>query len=165
EPLVPEDRRCQLDAIRAELRHDHLLCGRPVHGALVVRGQVRGLGDALLPPAAAGRSATGRSIMDVPVAARICSAVTPGAVSASTRPPGVASRTPRSVMIRSTHAFPVSGSVHSSRILGSPSRVVWLMTTISLRTPCTRSIAPPIPLIILPGTDQLARSPRAETCM
>ena len=31
--------------------------------------------------------------------------------------------------------------------------------------PCTRSIAPPMPLTILPGTIQLARSPFFDTCM
>ena len=66
--------------------------------------------------------------------------------------------------VRRTPA-PVSGSVHSLTILGLPSLAVCSITTITRRAPCTRSIAPPIPLIILPGTAQLARSPRAETCI
>ncbi|CAM5308582.1 hypothetical protein SALBM135S_05065 [Streptomyces alboniger] len=68
-------------------------------------------------------------------------------------------------MIRSTQPLPVSGSVHASRIFGEPSLAVWVMTTMTPRAPCTRSIAPPMPVIILPGTAQLARSPRAETCI
>ena len=36
---------------------------------------------------------------------------------------------------------------------------------ITRRAPWTRSIAPPMPLTILPGMSQLARSPRGLTCM
>ena len=39
------------------------------------------------------------------------------------------------------------------------------MTTITRPAPLTRSIAPPMPLTMAPGTIQLARSPVAETCM
>ncbi len=68
-------------------------------------------------------------------------------------------------MIRLTHAAPVSGSVHFSTILGEPSRAVCSIITITRAAPWTRSIAPPIPLIIFPGTAQLARSPRTSTCI
>ncbi len=37
--------------------------------------------------------------------------------------------------------------------------------TTTLLAPCTRSIAPPIPLTIFPGIIQFAMSPRADTCM
>ena len=37
--------------------------------------------------------------------------------------------------------------------------------TMTRLAPCTRSIAPPMPLTILPGIIQLARSPRRDTCM
>ena len=67
-------------------------------------------------------------------------------------------------MIRSTQRIPVSGRVHSSRIFGLPSLAVCSMITTMRRAPATRSIAPPIPLTIFPGTIQLARSPCAETC-
>ena len=39
------------------------------------------------------------------------------------------------------------------------------MSTMTRLAPWTRSIAPPMPLTILPGTIQLARSPLTETCM
>jgi hypothetical protein len=39
------------------------------------------------------------------------------------------------------------------------------MTTTTRLTPATRSMAPPMPLTILPGTIQLARSPVSDTCM
>ena len=72
-------------------------------------------------------------------------------------------------MIRLTTRRPVSGSVHSGRILRSspPSfrRAVCSISTITRLTPATRSIAPPIPLTILPGIIQLARSPLALTCI
>ena len=39
------------------------------------------------------------------------------------------------------------------------------ISTITRLAPWTRSIAPPIPLTILPGIIQFAMSPAAETCM
>jgi hypothetical protein len=39
------------------------------------------------------------------------------------------------------------------------------MITTTRRAPWTRSIAPPIPLTILPGTNQLAMSPVGVTCI
>ena len=39
------------------------------------------------------------------------------------------------------------------------------MTTITRLTPATRSMAPPMPLTILPGIIQLARSPFTATCI
>ncbi|SEF17057.1 hypothetical protein SAMN05216533_8128 [Streptomyces sp. Ag109_O5-10] len=106
-----------------------------------------------------------RIIRGASVRAVMSSAVTPGAVSTSARPAGVTSSTPRSVMIRWTHRSPVSGRVHSSTILGVPSLAVCSIRTMTRRAPWTRSIAPPMPLTILPGIIQLARSPAADTCM
>src|SRR3546814_3402380 len=51
---------------------------------------------------------------------RTSSRPTPGANSARTRPSGPTSNTARSVMIRLTTPRPVSGRVHSGRILESP---------------------------------------------
>src|SRR5271169_6048156 len=73
--------------------------------------------------------------------------------------------TARSVKIRFTQRLPVSGSVQCSTIFALPSLAVCSIITKTFSTPCTRSIAPPIPLIILPGIVQLARSPAAETCI
>ena len=39
------------------------------------------------------------------------------------------------------------------------------MSRMTFLAPCTRSIAPPMPLTILPGIIQLARSPYWETSM
>ena len=55
--------------------------------------------------------------------------------------------------------------MHSSTILWLPSRATCSISTMTLRAPWTRSIAPPMPLTILPGIIQLARSPVAETCI
>ena len=64
--------------------------------------------------------------------------------------------------MRVTHARPVSGIVHSGRILGRPWRSTCSMVTQTCGVPATRSIAPPT-AGFLPGTYQLARSPAAET--
>lgn len=66
-------------------------------------------------------------------------------------------------MIMSTTPLPVSGNVHCSRTFGLPSLAVWSISTITRFTPDTKSIAPPGPLTILPGTIQLARSPLEAT--
>ena len=68
-------------------------------------------------------------------------------------------------MIRLTTPTPVNGSVHSRRILCSPFFAVCSISTTTRLTPATRSIAPPMPLTILPGTIQLARSPVSVTCI
>ena len=91
-----------------------------------------------------------------------------------------------SVMIKSTQPLPVSGSVHSSRILWVPPLAVCsIATTTFVPGAATKSMAPPIPLTSLPYRDQhrirreltqcsldlltgiiqLARSPNLETCM
>src|SRR3982750_25457 len=62
-------------------------------------------------------------------------------------------------MIMSTTFLPVSGSVHSGMNLGSPFFDTCSITTMIFFTPATRAIAPPMPLIILPGLIQLAMSP------
>src|SRR6266496_861881 len=99
------------------------------------------------------------------VARRTSSTVTPGASSCSSSPSAVMSSTARSVMIRCTQALPVSGRLHSFTILWLPSLARCSIITMTRFAPCTRSIAPPMPLTILPGIIQLARSPRTETCM
>src|ERR1035437_6350687 len=99
------------------------------------------------------------------VAARTPASVTPGAHSTSTRPWSVTSRTARSVMMRWTTRSPVSGKEHSLTILKSPFLATCSIRMMTLRAPWTRSMAPPMPLIIVPGIVQLARSPVAETCI
>lgn len=61
--------------------------------------------------------------------------------------------TQRSVMMVETQLTPVSGSEHSSKIFGLPPLATWSITTTTLVASGfeTRSIAPPIPLTILPG--------------
>ena len=54
-------------------------------------------------------------------------------------------------MIRWTQRSPVSGSVQRFRIFFSPAFAVCSIVTTSRRAPATRSIAPPMPLTILPG--------------
>ena len=75
----------------------------------------------------------------------------------------------RSVMMRSTTPKPVKGKVHVFKIFRS-SLPSFFLATCSIRmmtrlTPATKSMAPPMPLIILPGIIQLARSPFSLTCM
>ena len=66
-------------------------------------------------------------------------------------------------MIMSTTLRPVSGRVQAGMNLGLPSLAQCSITTMIFLTPATRSIAPPMPLIILPGTIQLAMSPPSDT--
>src|SRR5262245_59326193 len=68
-------------------------------------------------------------------------------------------------MMRFTTPRPVYGSEHSVTTLYDPSFAMCSISTITRLAPCTRSIAPPIPLTILPGIIQLARSPVTLTCM
>ncbi|MNH29312.1 hypothetical protein D3C79_895390 [compost metagenome] len=68
-------------------------------------------------------------------------------------------------MMRSTTPTPVSGREHHSSILCSPPLAQCSISTTTRLTPATRSMAPPMPLTILPGIIQFARSPRSETCM
>src|SRR5450631_3814611 len=111
------------------------------------------------------RGHTGSEIRSGSVAARTCASVTPGAHSTRRRPSSVTSRTARSVMMRCTTRSPVSGNEHSLTILKSPFLATCSIRMMTLRAPWTRSMAPPMPLTILPGIVQLARSPVAETCM
>src|SRR3546814_607515 len=111
-----------------------------------------------------GRRGTGQ-VRGASVDASTCSRVTPGASSTTVNEAVATSKTPRLVITRCTTARPVSGSEQETISLAPPSRVVWSISTITLRAPWTRSIAPPMPLTILPGTIQLARSPVTETCM
>jgi hypothetical protein len=57
----------------------------------------------------------------------------------------------------------VSGNVQRGTIFGWPSLVACSIAITTRRAPATRSIAPPIPLTILPGTIQLARLPHSST--
>ena len=66
-------------------------------------------------------------------------------------------------MMRLTTALPVNGKVHAGRILESPFLVQCSINTITRCTPPTKSIAPPMPLTILPGIIQLAKSPLPAT--
>ena len=59
----------------------------------------------------------------------------------------------------------MSGRSHSATSLWLPLRDTCSISTITRRAPLTRSIAPPMPLTIDPGTIQLARSPAMETCI
>src|SRR5258708_38159517 len=68
-------------------------------------------------------------------------------------------------MMRFTHFTPVRGSPHWFRIFFSPFFVTCSIVTMSRRAPATRSIAPPIPFTIAPGTIQLAMTPLLETCI
>mmetsp|Transcript_13791 Transcript_13791/g.35551 ORF Transcript_13791/g.35551 Transcript_13791/m.35551 type:complete len:343 (-) Transcript_13791:465-1493(-) len=77
--------------------------------------------------------------------------------------PGITSNTPSSVMMRLTTRLPVRGSVHMGRILCFPPLAVCSIVTTTRLPLLTRSIAPPIPLTILPGMIQLARSPFSAT--
>ena len=64
----------------------------------------------------------------------------------------------------STTFSPVSGRLQVFSSFG-PSLAECSITTTTRLTPATRSIAPPMPLTILPGIIQLARSPFCATCM
>lgn len=56
-----------------------------------------------------------------------------------------------SVIIRSTHCFPVNGNEHSSKILCVPPLAVCsIATTTLVPGAATRSMAPPIPFTNLP---------------
>ena len=69
-------------------------------------------------------------------------------------------------MIMSTQRWPVSGRLQCLTSLAPPSLALCSIATTTFLTPATRSIAPPIPLTILPGIIQLAMSPRSWlTCM
>src|SRR5438105_2300785 len=106
-------------------------------------------------------SATSNS---APVLARTSSTVTPGCSSVRTSPPPCfTSNTQRSVMMRLTTPKAVMGSVHCFKIFGLPSLELCSITATTRFTPATRSIAPPGPLIILPGIIQFAISPLSVT--
>ena len=72
--------------------------------------------------------------------------------------------TASSVMIRLTHFSPVNGSVQRVQILCTPPFAACSIAMITFFAPATRSIAPPMPLTILPGIIQLARFPSWSTC-
>src|SRR5205085_9749817 len=93
-----------------------------------------------------------------------CSRVASGASSRRSKPCGVTSMTASSVTMWSTTSTPVRGSVHFFRILGLLSRVACSMAMNTRFAPATRSMAPPMPLSILPGMAQLASVPFSSTC-
>ena len=97
--------------------------------------------------------------------AMICSTVTPGARSNNLKPCGVTSKTANSVTTFLTQPTPVNGNVHLLRIFDSPTLLTCIMATIMFSADATKSIAPPIPLTILPGIFQLAISPFSATSM
>ena len=67
-------------------------------------------------------------------------------------------------MTRLTTPLPVRGSEQASSSLCAPPLAVCSIVT-TTRVPLdTRSIAPPMPLTILPGMIQFARSPLLATC-
>jgi len=72
-------------------------------------------------------------------------------------------------MMRFTTPLPVSGRVHWGMIFRSvlPSflRATCSISTTTRGTPATKSMAPPMPLTILPGIIQLAKSPLPVTCI
>ena len=96
------------------------------------------------------------------VAATTWSTETPGASSLTTRPSSVGSITASSVTMRLMRRAEVNGSVHFFRIFGLP-LAVWIIAMTTRLQPVTRSMAPPMPGTILPGTIQLASRPRSST--
>src|SRR5882724_8650615 len=62
-------------------------------------------------------------------------------------------------MTRWTQARAVTGSVTCATSLGLPSLATWLCRTTTRLAPAARSMAPPMPVMSLPGTVQFARSP------
>mmetsp|Transcript_51318 Transcript_51318/g.159064 ORF Transcript_51318/g.159064 Transcript_51318/m.159064 type:complete len:224 (-) Transcript_51318:1037-1708(-) len=103
-----------------------------------------------------------------PVAALTASRVTPGAISRSVglAPSGACllkSKTPMSVMHRSTTLSPVRGREQLCFSLCLSPLAKCSMTIKTLESEETRSMAPPMPLTIFPGMIQLARSPLAAT--
>src|SRR5437016_5118335 len=91
------------------------------------------------------------------------SILTPSRTSLSFRPLSVTSITQSSVTIVSTTSVPVRGSLHFFRIFGWPSFVACSIAMITRLALATRSMAPPMPFIIFPGTIQFARFPRSST--
>src|SRR5450631_3555068 len=92
-------------------------------------------------------------------------AETPGASSCRRIPSGVTSSTQMSVITRWTTRAPVRGNEQAFKIFGCPDFVMCSMRTTTRWTPATKSIAPPMPFISLPGTIQFARSLNSETCI
>ena len=89
-------------------------------------------------------------------------AVTPGASSRSTNPSSRRRRSrARSVMIRWTAASPSAAACTLEDLLLALGGVLH-DDDHPFRAPATRSIAPPMPLTILPGIIQLARSPSSR---
>jgi len=66
-------------------------------------------------------------------------------------------------MIASTQFGMVSGKSHRSTSLGRPRESQCSSVVNTCRAPAARSIAPPMPPPIIPGADQLARSPLPPT--
>src|SRR5918993_894361 len=106
---------------------------------------------------------SGEMASSASVAATTSSTVTPSAVSSSVARPSGKPITASSVTTRLTGRSEVSGREHSRTIFGRP-LAVCCMATITRLAPATRSMAPPMPGTILPGTIQLARRPCWSTC-
>mmetsp|Transcript_57521 Transcript_57521/g.175180 ORF Transcript_57521/g.175180 Transcript_57521/m.175180 type:complete len:269 (+) Transcript_57521:299-1105(+) len=104
-----------------------------------------------------------------PVASRTASTVVSGAISTSvggaSGPVVTKSKTPSSVMQRLTTRAPVSGKPQLCFNLCLPPLARCSITTSTRESDDTRSMAPPMPLTILPGMIQFAKSPFAATSM
>src|SRR5258708_22366675 len=99
------------------------------------------------------------------VFALISSSEVPGAISRRVAPaPRSIPNTAKSVISKSTTPVPVNGRVHRRLNLGAPPFSTCSIRTTTRGTPATRSMAPPIPLTIFPGTVQFARYPFSATC-
>ena len=144
----------QLIVLRYSLRaprSTHLTSGFPSVGGH--RGD-RGLNPRAIPRVEAHFGNISLDDGRAEVAARISSRLVPGRARAAQAVLG-RSITASSVTIRVTRRLAVSGSVHSGTIFGCPF-AAWIIATTTCFAPATRSIAPPMPGTILPGTVQLA---------
>lgn len=97
------------------------------------------------------------------VSVLIFSTVSPLATSFRITPLGVNSNTACSVISKLTHLGPVTGKSVAYLNFLSPYLSVNAISTIIFLTELTKSIAPPIPLTILPGMIQFDKSPLAPT--
>src|SRR5699024_4320919 len=139
--------------------------GPAAGGGLVRAGGLGSGGCGCHAPQCADQRRESATRQGASVAASICSSVTPSTSSTRVRPSASRSNTPSSVMVPATQPRPVSGRVVSATILDEPFLATWSITTTIRRAPTTRSMAPPMPLTMAPGTIQLAMSPAGLTSM
>ena len=124
-------------------------------------GQVRPRGRSTSDSSHAG-AGTRLSVSGAPVLAATSAVVTPGASSTSANPP-------RDVEDAQVGDHPGDHAAAGERQRARRDQlgahrisVRWSISTMTRPAPLTRSIAPPMPLTIAPGTIQLARSPFAD---